>query len=240
MKKLIKKILGVLGYDIIAIDYNNDRDALDEQKKLITSDNPVIFDVGAHHGQTALSYNKLFKNASVYSFEPFGSSYQILQEKVNGISSIRTFNIALGNQDGTVEFHVNKFSATNSIFATDNNSSSVWGEGKLETQETIKVEAMTIDSFVEKNKIKKIDILKMDTQGSEYLVMEGAQHTIKRGMIHVVYTEIITMPTYENQKELHEILSIFDSLNFRLHSFYNLSLTPEGQLRQLDAIFVRN
>jgi FkbM family methyltransferase len=241
MKKVINTLLRKLGYEVIASDLNNDRDAFLEQQRLNGAKSDlVIFDVGAHHGQTALTYSKLFKYAKIYSFEPYPTSFDILKEKTKHVSLIKPFNFALGNKNGHIEFHVNNSTATNSILGTSTQGHEVWGTGKLETQQITKVQVCTLDEFFKQESLAKIDILKLDTQGSEHLVLEGARSTLEKGMIKLVYTEIITMPTYENQKTLDEVLYIFKTINFRLHHFYNFSLTPDGQLRQLDAIFVRN
>lgn len=230
MKKVIKTLLRKLGYEIIASDFSNDRDAFLEQQRLIgVNSDLVIFDVGAHHGQTALTYNKLFKKADIYSFEPYPNSFDVLIEKTKHVSLIKHFNFALGNKNGHIEFHVNNSTATNSILETSTQGHDIWGTGKLETQQTTKVQISTLDEFVKAKGIAKIDILKLDTQGSEHLIIEGARSTIEKGMIELVYTEIITMPTYENQKSLDEVLYLFKTLNFRLHHFYNFSLTPNGQ-----------
>ena len=42
-----------------------------------------------------------------------------------------------------------------------------------------KVNVITLDSFAEKNRIKKIDVLKIDTQGAETEVLDGAQNLLK-------------------------------------------------------------
>ena len=109
----------------------------------------------------------------------------------------------------------------------------------LDKKKVINVELTTIDSFVEKHNIKKIDILKIDTQGSEYLVLKGAKESLKRGIVKLIYTEIIMLPTYENQLDFDEFIKLMKSFGFRLFNLYNLSLTKEGELRQVDALFLQ-
>ena len=41
----------------------------------------LIFDVGAHEGTKANLYSQIFKNAEIYSFEPFPESFKILEKK---------------------------------------------------------------------------------------------------------------------------------------------------------------
>lgn len=88
--------------------------------------------------------------------------------------------------------------------------------------------------------IPKIDILKLDTQGTEVDVIAGAAETCKKKSISIIITEIITQPTYKGQKRFDEILSVFYNAGFDLHSFHEMSHTADGRFRQLDAIFTVN
>jgi FkbM family methyltransferase len=235
MKKILKKILKGFGYEIISSNPFKD------QKRLfVGKEKLVVFDVGAHHGQTALDYNKLFNNCTIYSFEPFRESFDILNENVKSYPNIKIFNNALGNVIGDLDFHVNKSSATNSILPTHQESSKTWGKNLLDTIETIKIKSTTIDDFIGKSGINQIDVLKIDTQGTEYNVIEGAIKAIKQGKIKLIYLEIITLPTYQNQKHLDEMLSFLRLNGYNLYNIYNYSSTPLGMLRQIDAIFLNN
>jgi hypothetical protein len=59
------------------------------------------------------------------------------------------------------------------------------------------------------------------------------------GMINMIYTEIIMLPTYEGQIPFDETISLIRSFGFELFNFYNYSYTKKGQLRQVDAIFIK-
>lgn len=235
IKKTLARIINHFGYDLHRIP-----DPFIDQKNLIKGiKGPVIFDVGAHHGQTSIMYSKLFKNGLIYSFEPYAESFKYLSTKVKRYDNIKPFNVALGNKIGKSKFYINPSSPTNSLLPTDAKAPQIWGDGLLESTDQTEVDVVTIDSFVEKYEIKRVDILKLDTQGTEYQIIEGAGKAFSEGRIKVIYTEIITMPTYIGQKELHEVLHIIQDKGFRLHNFYNYSLT-NGKLRQVDAIFTHN
>src|SRR6185312_11125048 len=103
----------------------------------------------------------------------------------------------------------------------------------------IKIDSVTLDDFVSQNGIGKIDILKMDTQGTEYQILEGAYRCLQMKKIGLIYLEIITMNTYQKQKNLDEILLLLRINGFVLYNFYNLTYTNLGELRQVDAIFLR-
>ena len=241
LKKIIKFFFSKMGYGISPLVLTTEEDIIPEyadQKKIVGSDNITIFDVGAHHGQTSTLYNTLFKKASIYSFEPSPDSFEILKKNIENYSNIKPINNALGNICGKVVFNVNKSSQTNSLLKTDRDGEKTWGENLLNTIDIINIDCITIDEFVEKNEIDCIDILKLDTQGTEYQVIEGAANTIAKNKIKLIYLEIITMPTYSGQKHFDEILLLLRNKEFNLFNLYNYSHTGTGALRQVDAIFI--
>lgn len=239
MKKIIKSIFGTFGFELIK--KSSIENPFELQKKIIknTKKSITIFDVGAHVGNISLKYNKLFPNSSVYSFEPFKESFLSLKQNTAQHKNIKPYNKGLGEHIGTSKFHSNIHEQTNSILATHVDGDSNWGNKDiLKTKEILEIELTTIDQIVEEKNIKKIDILKLDVQGAEYQVMAGAKKTIEKEMISLIYTEIITIPTYENQQELDEALKMFRQYGFELFNIYNSGHTENGRLQYIDAIFV--
>ena len=110
----------------------------------------------------------------------------------------------------------------------------------MKSKELVQCSFTTLDEFATEQGISFIDILKMDVQGAETLVLDGGKRLLESRRIGLVYTEIITMPTYERQKPLWEVLKMLEDFGMCLHNIYNLNLTqgPEGRLRQVDVIFV--
>ncbi len=241
-KKIIKFILNEIGYNLTPIinsDVGNSIPEYTDQKKIIGDKSITIFDVGAHHGQTSSLYNSLFKNATIFSFEPSPDSFEVLKKCFVSNTNITPINCALSNTNGSVAFHINESSQTNSLLETDKRSNKTWDENLLNTKETIQIESITIDDFVKNNGVVYIDILKLDTQGTEYKIIEGAAKTIAEKKVKLIYLEIITMPTYKEQKYFDEIVLLLRKNNFNLYNLYNFSHTLDGELRQLDAIFVQ-
>lgn len=246
MKKLVQYIFKKLGIIIISEKNNlfinmNLTDPFNIQYGLfLNKSGLIIFDVGANYGQTALEYVSRFQNCSIYSFEPFYESFKVLKTNVKEYPNVQIYNLAFGDTIGKINFNSNTVSATNSILETDEHASSVWGNNLLDTIEKTEVPITTIDNFVYEQKISEIDILKIDVQGYEFNVIEGARHLILRNGVKVIYMEIIILPTYQKQKSLDEILALMRSNNFSLYNLYNFSYDSFGSLRQVDAIFINN
>ena len=152
---------------------------------------------------------------------------------------INVFNYGLADQIGALAFQSNRSSATNSLLTTDKMGFKTWGEGLLETNHIIQADFKTIDLVVRDLNIKKIDILKLDVQGAEYKVLKGAAETLRAGVVDVIYSEIITQPTYSEQKRLDQALAIFYDAGFDLHNIYDLNSSSDVRLRQFDVIFTR-
>lgn len=241
MKKVIQKIANRCGYRISRL--SNPTFAEDAfmamQRLLIGTKEPIIFDVGAHHGHISRAFRDFFPASTIYAFEPFEESFEQLKANTASDPRIKAFNFGLSDRDGTQYFHSNLSSATNSLLSTDELGLHTWGTGLLETQTTVQAHFKTIDSVIETMRIPRIDILKLDVQGAEHLVIAGASATCSLGTIRLIYSEIIIQPTYRDQKRFDEALATFYNNGFDLYNIYNMSLTGEGRLRQVDAIFTK-
>lgn len=238
MKEVVKKLFKKFGYKIVNLN-STERNAFKDQLKIIGSNSVTIFDVGACTGEVTFQYNYLFRNSIIYSFEPFIPSFEILQKNTSKLPNIKCFNVALSDVSGQIDFHVNKSYTTCSILATHPDSGKNWNEEALCTTEKIKINSITLDDFIVQNQIEKIDILKLDTQGTEYQIIEAASKSISQNKISLIYLEIIIMTTYQQQKSFDEILLLLRSKGFVLYNLYNYSYTNLGELRQVDAIFTR-
>lgn len=216
------------------------RDPFEDQRDLVAEkSSPVIFDVGAHYGATALKYATLIPKSEIWAFEPYPIAFRQLQAATQNCEArVHPVGMALSCMSGVATLNCNLIDQTNSLLSIDAKANETWGDGVLSTVAAIPISSTTLDKFVDQNAIKGIDILKLDVQGMEHLVLEGGRKTIERGAVGVIYAEIITMPTYVGQMGLLGMLHVLEQIGYRLHNFYNISSADDGQMRQLDALFV--
>ena len=201
---------------------------------------PTVFDVGANKGQIVEKYRCAFPRAKIYAFEPFPEVYRELAGNVSGDKKTFPCKLALGSSPAKKALRVNASSPTNSLLDTEDSAASYWGEGLMETTGTVDVDIATIDEFCRDRKIKNIDVLKIDTQGTELEVLKGAAGMLSAGRIQLIYTEMIVAPSYKGQGKPHELMGFLDSVGYDLSGLYNLWSHNDGRLLQMDAIFVRS
>ena len=216
------------------------RGPFEDQRRLSGPGPLTIFDVGAHVGQSSMKYANLFRDSEIYAFEPNPEAFAHLEHVASLVPSIHPTKVALSASAGAAAFHRNVFDQTNSLLAVDRGAEKTWGGGLSRLDGAWHVETMTLDGFMASRGLATIDILKLDTQGSEGLVLDGARTALERGAIGMVYTEIITMPTYVGQVGLLGILSRLEKYGFSLYYLYNLSTSDSGRIRQMDGLFVHS
>ena len=195
----------------------------------------VIFDVGAHVGHTENQLRKMFPDATIHCFEPFPESFDVLKTSVSGRSFAHNFGLA--ETVGPRTFQSNPMAATNSLLPLEESAAATWELNALKSGVEIECHFETIDEFMKSNAIKQLDILKIDTQGTEYLVLEGAKTALSSKSIKNIYLEIINAPTYVGQKDFPFYVDLFDGLGFRLFGLYDNWHGSTGELLQLDALF---
>jgi len=206
-------------------------------RELVQVDAPVVFDVGANVGATALRYRGLYPRAAIHCFEPYPPSFERLAAALaaDGLASVH--RTALSSTAGRAVLNVNRNAETNSLLPSDGRAAQYWGEGLLETDGGVEVEVQTVDGFCAERSIARIDVLKLDVQGAEYSVLEGAAAMLAARRIGVIYTEVIVAPTYVGQRRLVDYLALMSASGYELFDLYNPT-RRNGRLIQSDIIFV--
>ena len=148
--------------------------------RLGMGDPTVVFDVGAHLGQTTLHFHKKFKNAHIHSFEPVAQNFHKLARNIGNRDRLFVNEIALGSSVGTAFVNEGDSDLTHSISTSSPSD---------KTEDVQEVAVETIDWYVDREKINEIGLLKIDTEGHEIEVLKGADTTIKSGRIKAIFAE---------------------------------------------------
>lgn len=196
----------------------------------------TIVDVGANVGQFTVASAHLFKDAQIYAFEPVPESFEKLHKNVSKFINVSSYALALGDQIGNIDFHVNTHSHSSSVLPLSKHHLTAFPKAKED--KIISVPIKTLDSISNKLKLDSPVLLKLDVQGYEAYVLKGAAETLKK--VDYVLLEASFKPMYEGELLFTEILQLMDSYGFKfLRPVDFLQDEKTGEILQIDALFKR-
>lgn len=137
----------------------------------------VIVDAGANVGSVSLDFAFYFPESKILAFEPVSATYERLKARVEKYNKIEPIQMALGESVYQVEIALNSEDTINSI-------SSRPTEQNISGLETISV--CTLDGFAQQNNIAAVDVLKIDVEGFEFKVLEGAENLLRNSIKAIV------------------------------------------------------
>ena len=177
----------------------------------------VFFDVGANIGQTSSAALKSFPSATVFAFEPDKTTFGALTEHVRD-SRFQPYNLALSDKAGEARFFDYGAFATSNSLVEDAQYATRAGHAS-----TIRsVECDTLDGFCRSHSIDRIDVLKIDTEGHEMAVLQGAPEMLSSHRIRFVFVEFNTLLPKSGTTggALLPISNILEPLGFRFVASY--------------------
>lgn len=189
----------------------------------------TIFDIGCYkgvffkkfyHSKKLINIKKKFH---IFDINPNVSKY--LKNYTNKKNIIYN-NIALGKSNKKKKYNFNKsFEASGSSLSGLYKDDKSWILSrelflKLFLQKTlgytkIEVPVCTFDSYIKKNKIKNVDIVKIDVDGSEEDVINGMKNSLNKGLINLIQLEISDKKD-KFQKKQQRLINYLKKKNFYL------------------------
>tara|TARA_B100000965_G_scaffold164206_2_gene136722 strand:+ start:19938 stop:20693 length:756 start_codon:yes stop_codon:yes gene_type:complete len=211
VKNFINKIANIFGIEVNKI--NKKKLDFDKIYQIIFKNkNVVIFDVGANKGQSIKRFKKIFPSCEIHAFEPINIEYENLNKIFKDDTSIHINNLALGDKKETKELLIAKRTGVSSFYKLNKNTEWLKIRSKQYQvseenfqNKTQKTNIITLDDYLENKKIKKIDILKIDTQGYEDKVLDGSKKSFQDDLISSVETEIMFDNVYEKYLSFSDI-----------------------------------
>jgi FkbM family methyltransferase len=133
----------------------------------------TLFDIGANHGLFTIAMG--VGTHRVYAFEPDPDNLIILRSRTDGLSTVTIVPTALGNYVGETRLWSGRLNPGGSTTSPAVGIDSQWGHAP----DPIMVPITTIDAFVAEHQITDLVGLKIDVEGSEQQVLEGAYQTLR-------------------------------------------------------------
>jgi FkbM family methyltransferase len=175
-------------------------------------DNPVVIDVGANAGFfNVLLFSKL-NTARVFAYEPLPSNINLFKKTIEQNDSMKTIQLSQMAVTGISKDSIQLFTED-----TEDNTvvSSVFSGFNKLNQKTITVPAQSLAFIIEQNNLEKIDLLKLDCEGSEYDIIYNTNASVLR-KINMMVIEVHEIDGNKNNlKSLNEYLQ---SLGYKTSS----------------------
>lgn len=197
----------------------------------------TVLDVGANVGQFGRALRGSGYRGRILSFEPLSSAYEKLRASAQGDDLwLIAPRCAVGAAEGTAEINIASNSASSSILEKSEDLRNAVPELAYVGKETISVK--TLDHLVDQHGPAEGPLyLKIDTQGYERAVLEGAGEVLKR--CRAVQMEMSLTSLYEGELLFDEVLPLMKSKGFTLFALFPGFCDREsGQTLQVDGIFI--
>jgi FkbM family methyltransferase len=228
--KPVRWLVAKAGYDLVPLNaFGHDpfRD-IRQLNERWNSSVRTFFDVGANDGRTSLKALRQFPEARIFAFEPHPETFLRLTEATKDHSAVDPVQKALGAEAGDQVMHTYKSSLINSLVP---NARHTVRFGNKQSS-PIMVKCTTVDLFCAERKIKKIDVLKIDTECFDLEVLKGADALLKRGAISFIYLEFNDIQPDENSAggALAPIDEFLKRYKYRFIASYNDYIVTDGDL----------
>jgi FkbM family methyltransferase len=203
----------------------------------------TVIDVGAHFGETLIGLIEKIKGGMRYiSFEPDECTFKKLESVCNSIQTesyeINCNCMAAGPMDCWIEFQKTKASEVSGILKPVTGLGERVLTGDHEVLEEIKVKQIKIDTVVINQEVAHIDILKVDAEGYDLKVLQGAFGSLKNQKVSVVICEVFFVAYREGQAYFWDIAKYLEECGYKFVNLFDARETKQGRLYTANGVWV--
>lgn len=229
--KIIKDFITHERGDLISNQLKNDNGTEFNEIELLLNqidDDGIIIDVGANIGVHTVNYAINNPNSKIFSFEPEPENIAILKENIkkHKLDNVNIIECGVGNS-------IKK----GNVYTNFNNSGDcrIYENSDFNYSEVNEIDIITLDSFIEKNNLKKIQYIKIDTQGYEPQVFEGSYNLIKNNFPKIFF-EFWPWGYSQSKANIEHILKIITDFEYKV---FNIPHAKAEKI-EVDANYLKN
>ena len=178
-----------------------------------------VVDIGAHIGYYTILFSKLTgPTGQVYAFEADKDNFALLAENTKKRRNIILINKALADKNGEIEFYkINQSTGCHSIVLPQSSYTK------------ISVPSITLDSFAQSNRLKNIDVIKIDIEGGEPFAFQGMETLFRENKNLIIVSEFSPQSLSKINIRPVEFLK-----KIRGYGFEISQISETGGLKKLD------
>ena len=196
-----------------------------------------LIDIGAASGYFTENVDKFCGVRSALLVEPIPKRCEELRAKF-AAANFKIICGAAGDREGELKMDVLGWDNSSSILPVLRSDPNVTAGVDLSVAETIRTRMQSLDRIcVEQDFLEPVDLLKIDVQGAEHLVLDGAREVLQR--VRAIWTEVSFRPLYEGSLTFEGISERCRSAGFMLAAITDGFCGANGELLQADVLFVR-
>ena len=200
------------------------------RQRLFSIDNmygrTCYFGCGGSPRESVKFFKDIFSSAIIFSFEPLPENFDELK-KVSDFYNTTAINKALGRTTGKVKFYQQSISHLGGLLPINRTSVDSLGYAANAENLEITVDCATLDDVACGLGLKFIDILKIDVQGYEVGVLEGASSILDN--VQIIMIEVSLFDFYSDAKGTwFGVNRILDEFNFELFDVAKVSKNPKN------------
>ncbi len=192
----------------------------------IAKEGITAVEVGAHIGITAVAIaKKIGEKGKLYCFEPVSEYFDILKKNVdsNRLNNVELFRLGVADKVGRRDFY--KDGGASRITAT-------------KASGNVRIATTTLDIFLTQLGINKVDLLNMDCEGSELLVLRGAERILKNSQAGI-FCEIHHSFLEDLGQSAYDIVAYLKRLGFYINSVGLDDLSLGESFQECQYIYAR-
>lgn len=199
-----------------------------------------VVDVGANHGQYAMTLRRDVGFAgTIFSFEPNPDVFAALAHRAARDPRWHVFNMALSSFDGTADFNIMAAHQFSSLEQPNHARDPIFAE-RASIARTVQMQCRRLDSLLPELRAAhpfSTPFLKMDTQGHDLSVCEGAGAMLAE--MAGVQTELGVRAIYDGAPDYRHMVAWLEARGFAPNAFFTNNKGHFPLLIEMDGIFVR-
>ncbi len=195
----------------------------------------LVIDVGANAGQYASELRRFGYAGRILSIEPLKSAFDVLSSAAQHDPLWSVLHAAVGAEEGTATIHVAGNSVSSSLLPMLPLHEALVPTSRYAGSEQVRV--TTVDVIMDGDAARRV-FLKIDTQGFEGSVLDGARRMLQRAA--GVEVEMSLVALYDGQILLPELLHRIEGQGYSLFGITpGFADSSTGRLLQVDGVFFR-